>query len=339
MKVSAGMRALAIAGAIFVGALTVIQSRINGRLGALIDDGIFAAWISFSVGLVAIVILVAVVPSQREALRRLRASVRPGSEERAKSRWAAGAIRPWYLLAGIGGATFVAAQSTTVQYLGVAMFTVGVVTSQNIGSLFVDRLGMGPRGVQPITVRRVFAALLAIVGVMVAVSGQAGTGSFQLWAVVFVFIAGLLIAIQQALNGRVAESAGSAWIAGLCNFIAGWAALSIALVVSELFRHRSIPLPPSPLEEPVLWLGGFIGLAFIVVAAIVVRVVGVLVFALLSITGQLACALLLDLFVPEAGVTLSRGLIVGVVLTASAVVIATSKPRQEYAQTKDLDRS
>ncbi len=40
--------------AVTVSALTVVQSRINGRLGDELDDGILAAWISFTVGLVAI---------------------------------------------------------------------------------------------------------------------------------------------------------------------------------------------------------------------------------------------------------------------------------------------
>lgn len=314
-------------GAIVVGALTVLQSRINGRLGAVLENGIFAAWISFGVGLVALIVLVSLVPSQRQAFKRLGQALHSESDHRALHRRAVGALRPWHLLGGIGGATFVVAQSTTVQYLGVAMFTVAVVASQNTGSLVVDRLGMGPRGEQPITIQRVLAACLAVAGVVLAVNGQSSTGTFSVAAIALVVVAGFLIAAQQAINGRVAMAAESPWIAGLINFIVGFTALTLAFIVSEIVRGGQLILPPSPLSDPVIWLGGFIGVAFIVVAAVVVRVVGVLVFALLSITGQLSGAILLDTLFPQGNVTLSAGLFLGVAVTAIAVVVATvAKP-------------
>lgn len=325
-------RILACIGAIFVGSLTVVQSRINGRLGEIVENGIFAAWISFGVGLLTLIVLVACFPSQRLAFRRLGTSLNVESDQRQLHRRAVGAIRPWHLLGGIGGATFVVAQSSTVQYLGVALFTVAVVASQNAGSLVVDRLGLGPRGVQAITLRRVLAAVLAVIGVVFAVSGQAQSHSFAIVAILFVLFAGFLIAAQQAINGRVAAAAQSPWIAGLMNFIVGFLALSLAFAVSftvqKLASGEVLTLPPTPLSDPVLWLGGFIGVAFIVVAAVVVRIVGVLVFALLSITGQLGGAIVLDLLVPTGDVALSPGLFIGVAITAVAVVIATMRTPQ-----------
>ena len=140
-------RATAMVAAVVVSALTVVQSRINGQLGKELDDGILAAWISFVIGLVAIVVIVVASKRHRKAVGVLRDAVRkkPGRGR---------LIAPWELLGGLGGATFVAAQSTTVQYLGVAVFTVAVVAAQNANSLVVDRVGLGPAGVQTITSRR-----------------------------------------------------------------------------------------------------------------------------------------------------------------------------------------
>ena len=149
-------RATAMVAAVVVSALTVVQSRINGQLGKELDDGILAAWISFVIGLVAIVVIVVASKRHRKAVGVLRDAVRkkPGRGR---------LIAPWELLGGLGGATFVAAQSTTVQYLGVAVFTVAVVAAQNANSLVVDRVGLGPAGVQAITSRRVVAAIIATI--------------------------------------------------------------------------------------------------------------------------------------------------------------------------------
>ena len=144
--------------AVAVSALTVVQSRINGELGQDLNDGILAAWISFAIGLVAIAIVVVSMKRHRRAVGVLRDALK-NKEGRGRL------IQPWQLLGGIGGATFVAAQGTTVQYLGVAVFTVSVVAAQNANSLVVDRVGLGPAGVQPVNSRRVVAAIIATVGV------------------------------------------------------------------------------------------------------------------------------------------------------------------------------
>jgi len=302
-------------GAVFVGALTVIQSKINGELGAALGDGFFAAWISFSVGLIAITAIVFGSGSQRSAVRQLRAAVRPPDGSAAL-------MKPWFLLGGLGGATFVAAQSTTVQYLGIAVFTVSIVAAQNGNSLFVDRAGLGPAGKQQLTVRRIVAALIATVGVAIAVSSRLGEQGFALWALAFALFAGSLIAIQQAINGRVAAAAGSAWVAGLMNFIVGWLGLSVAVVAYQLVSPHTFGATQLPWEAPWLYTGGFIGVAFIVVAAAVVHSLGVLLFALLSITGQMVGALVLDIFAGEPGEPVNFLLIVGLAITGGAVALA-----------------
>lgn len=302
-------------GAVFVGALTVLQSKINGELGAELGDGFFAAWISFSVGLIAIAAIVFLSGNQRSAVRQLRAALRPPDRSPAL-------IKPWFLLGGLGGATFVAAQSTTVQYLGIAVFTVSIVAAQNGNSLFVDRAGLGPAGKQQLTIRRIVAALIATVGVAIAVSSRLGEQGFALWALAFALFAGSLIAIQQAINGRVAAAAGSAWVAGLVNFIVGWLGLSIAVAIYQLASPHTFGETQLPWEAPWLYTGGFIGVAFIVVAAAVVHSLGVLLFALLSITGQMVGALVLDIFTGEPGEPVNFLLIVGLAITGGAVALA-----------------
>lgn len=65
----------------------------------------------------------------------------------------------------------------------------------------------------------------------------------------------------------------------------GFTALLLVGAVTEAFDGQAFTAPPAPWAQPVLWLGGPIGVAFVVVAAFAVRGLGVLVFSLLTIVG------------------------------------------------------
>ncbi len=324
-------RPLAMVAAFTVGLLSVVQSRINGALGELLEDGLFAAWLSFTVGLLVVGVIVLAVPNQRATLAKVRSALQPDSTGHRQ-------LRSWQLLGGLGGATFVAAQGATVQFLGVAIFTVAVVAGQNANSLVVDRLGLGPAGMQAFTWRRAIAALIATAGVAVAVSGRVSGTSFAVGALVFAFVAGALIAVQQAINGRVAASAGSPWTAGLANFTAGWLGLTLAVLIEHVLSGRGLTLPPSPLTHPVVWIGGLIGVAFIVVAASVVRTLGVLLFALLSIAGQVTGALVVELLYPAVNKPFSWTLVIGVLITGGAVALAAVGRAQVAGHNSHRDR-
>ena len=76
---------------------------------------------------------------------------------------------------------------------------------------------------------------------------------------IFALIAGLLIAIQQALNGQVSATSGSPFVAGLGNFVVGFVGLSFAVLIYQLVAPHQIGQVPSPLENPWIYVGGFIG--------------------------------------------------------------------------------
>ncbi len=292
--------------AIFVGALVVVQSRINGQLSADVGDGVLAAVISFGTGLVVVSVLLLASRANREAVSNLPSFVR----ERKLS-W-------WMLIGGLGGATLVAAQGIAVPMIGVALFTVSLVAGQTANGLLVDHVGLGPRGVAPVTKARVVGSSFAVVAVVVAVSGRFASADFVVGLVVFVAVAGGLVAAQQAVNGRVAAVTGRPIVAGLVNFVVGFTALLVVWLVSG---HHGVLLPVVA-GKPWLYLGGPIGVIFIVVAAVIVRPLGVLLFGLLSVAGQLGGALILDHVLPTSGSALSWQLITGTMLTFIGVAIA-----------------
>lgn len=294
-----GSVGVAVAGAVLIGALTALQARINGTLGAEIGDGIVAAAISFSSGLLILVALSALVPEGRRGFGRLVSGIRSRS------------IPPWMLLGGLAGAFTVASQGLTVATIGVALFTVGFVAGQTTGGLVLDRVGYGPAGVVPVTVRRLVGAVLAIAGVIVCLSGDA-LGGVPLWMLVVPAIAGAGVAWQQGTNGRLRVRVESPLTATLVNFVGGTAVLVVAAMVhvGVVGAPRVIP------TEPWLYVGGAVGVVYIFLSAVVVRRTGVLLLGLGSVVGLLSTSVLLDALWPAPAAPSTP-----VALLASAVAI------------------
>lgn len=299
---------LAIASSLVVGALTALQARINGQLAVEMGNGLEAAFYSFGSGLLLLLALSLALPWMREGIARIGRAIRAGD------------LRWWQALGGVLGGFFVGVQTATVPLLGVAVFTVAVVAGQSANSLVVDRAGLGPAGVQLITTRRVVSALLAVAAVGLAVSNRLGTADFSPLALTLALVAGMGIAVQQAINGRTARAAGNPMSATVLNFLLGTLVLGTAFGLMWAVAGRG---PGSLAGHPWwIYLGGAIGVVFIAIAAWAVPLVGVLLFALLTIAGQLTGALILDVVAPTAGTRLGPALVAGVVLAFLAVAIA-----------------
>lgn len=295
-----------------VGGLAIAgQSSINGRLAGRVDDPMLAAVISFGGGLVVLLTLLSVVPRMRVGVRRLRVAVDAGS------------LRRWQLLGGLGGATLVAGQAVTVGVLGVAMFTVGVVTGQTISGLFVDRAGLGPAGARAITSQRLAGAVLMLIAVVVTTAGGLSSAGSQTWLLVLPLAAGVAVAVQQAINGRVGVAAHDPMTATLVNFAVGTTALLVCWAVSLLVRGPGAGALP---DNPLLYVGGLIGIGFIALAALVVRWIGVLVLGLATIAGQLVGSLLLDLLLPARPGMVGTATVLGVAVALLAIGV-TVAPR------------
>ena len=296
--------------AVATGLFIPIQGRINGALGVALRDGIGAAVVSFSTGLVVMVAISLALPRGRAGLARILPAVR----ERQ--------FPPYYVLAGCIGAFFVFAQSFTVGLLGVALFTVAAVTGQTLSGLLVDRMGIGPAGKRPITGIRVLGSVLTVAAVAWAVSPRfsAGESGLQLLVPVLLpLLAGFLMSFQQAMNGTATVHYGTPIAATLVNFIAGAALLWVAWLIKLAVAGAGNPLP----AQWWYYLGGPLGCIFIGIGALLVRSLGVLVTGLGMIAGQLLGSLGLDLILPVPGTVITLPTVLGTVLTLGAIVLAT----------------
>jgi len=295
------------------GGFTVaVQSRANGELTHHVGNGVLAATWSFGTGfLIACAFLLS--PAVRAGLRNVRQALRDRT------------LIWWAVPAGMLGSIFVASQSVTVALIGVAMFSVGIVAGQTINSLVVDHYGLSPIGRQHITGRRLLSAGITIAAVLIAVGNRLTAGDSRYWAVLLAVIAGAGVAVQQALTGRVSVAARQPISAMWINFVFGAALLVVMSLVGIAFCGVQLRAPTA--GPWWMYIGGVLGVTFIITASWAVPRYGVLVFALCSIAGQLALGLVLDIVLPLPGTTVGWNLVVGVALTLVAVAISSLRGR------------
>ena len=307
--------------AILSGMLVAVQSRINGQLSTELGDGFVTATVSFGSGLLLLSIVLAFMPSGRRGLALVAGALRERS------------IPWWYLLGGACGAFFVLSQSIVVAIAGVALFTVGVVAGQTVSSLLIDRSGMGTMAPKRLTVTRLAGAALALVAVVVAVSGQL-RGDVPYWILIAPLISGLAVGAQQALNGQLRETAHSPLAATFISFAVGTTVLVTALIVHLLFVAWPADFPSNPL----LYLGGMVGAVFIAAQTVLVRITGVLVLGLSVLSGQVVAAAVLDLVLPVPGHVIGVATLVGAALTLVAVGVAAIPRRGTTASSGSPSR-
>jgi bacterial/archaeal transporter family-2 protein len=304
--------AVGVLGALACGAGIATQSRINGQLAAELGDGYTAALYSFGSGLVLVLIALIFRPAGRRGLGIIRDEVRSD-----RMPW-------WYVVGGTAGAFFVLSQGLAASALGIAVFTVAVVTGQTASGLVIDRVGLATTKPRPITAARILGAMLMLVAVVLVVSTQK-FDDFPAWLVLMPLVAGIGMAWQQGVNGQVRVVSKSPVTATVINFVVGTTVLAIAALVHLLL----VGVPQQWPTNPVLYTGGAIGAVFIAVGAILAPRIGVLLLALGTISGQLLVSLLLDAVVPAAGHPLVWTTVAGTALTLVALVIATLPRRAD----------
>ncbi|GER22612.1 membrane protein [Zafaria cholistanensis] len=286
------------------------QSRINGQLALEMGDGLGAALLSFSVGLVLMAVLSLALRRGRSGLAQLRHAVR---ERR---------FPLWYMAAGCVGAYFVLGQGFAAPFTGLALFTVANVTGLTVSGLLVDRLGIGPGGRKDITGIRIIGSVLTVGAVVWTVSprmgGEAGDGPQGLLLLLLPLTAGFLMSFQQAMNGTATVHYGTPLTATLVNFLAGWIVLLAAwlALVAPAGWPRALP------DAWWYYLGGPLGCIFIGLGAVVVRHLGVLLAGLSMVSGQLLGSLALDLVFPAPGSVVTGVTVLGTALTLLAVSVA-----------------
>jgi transporter family-2 protein len=289
------------------GVLIALQARANGELSHRMGNSIEAALVSFGSGLILISIISIFTPSIRNGMKNLKSAVNRKE------------IPVWTLFAGMLGGSFVAVQTQIVPIVGVAIYSVASIAGQTATSLLVDRIGLTGGGKKQITAKRVTAAGVTVLAVLVSVFDRIDAQNLSLFAVLFGCFAGCIVGVQRALNGQINESTKQSFATSWLNFIMGTTFLFIFLSIGVLInRSELVPLPAGPWW---MYMGGTIGVIYIAFTSTIVQHLGVLTFTLISVGGQLVGSLLIDLYSPTEGVQISAYLVTGIVMTYLGVVV------------------
>ena len=289
--------------AFVAGIAATLQAGVSGQLARELNDGIMAALIS-NIGGTLFTGLFLLNPEVRKKGKKLFQDV------------VSGKFAKWQLLGGVAGAIYISTASSTVSIIGTGLFTVVLVASQNMSGIVVDRFGLSSGSRKKITPKRSIAAVIGIVAVLLSVSDFQGK---ILWIpIAAVVMAGLAVTVQYSLNGRVTKAANSQ-VSAFINFPMSLITVSITLIVMNLFGKNWNTWP----NQWWLYTAGFLGAVVVYLAAATIRTLGVLLFGLASVAGQLITSIALDVILPNANINVGWALISGAGLMLLAVYLAS----------------
>lgn len=141
---------LSIVVAVLVGMLLPFQALLNARVGALTEGALFASFLSFAVGTLALALVLLVTRTPLPSMRTLAT------------------LPPWLWCGGLIGAVFVFCGTLLVPRLGAAGMICLIVAGQLVGSLLLDHYGVLARP-RPVDAVRLAGAVLVGIGALLVV--------------------------------------------------------------------------------------------------------------------------------------------------------------------------
>jgi len=134
--------------AIVAGAVLPLQAGLNVQLGKSVNQPIFAAFASFLIGSLGLLVYLLILKFDFSTVSQTRT------------------VSPWVWIAGILGAFYVAAVIILAPRLGTALTFSLVVTGQMIISLILDHYGLLGLPVKHINWQRLVGVAFLITGVL-----------------------------------------------------------------------------------------------------------------------------------------------------------------------------
>lgn len=207
---------LSILVAVAVGLGLSIQTAVNSRLRLNVGSPFFSSLVSFAVGTVFLVLIVAI---------------------EGRGIHLPEGLPVWTLLGGPLGVLALTSNILLFPFLGAVETVLLPLLGQVLMSLIIDELGLFRANQHEMDVARGMGALLMLGGVLLAVMSKRGTnvgsqihGGKALWRM-WGIVAGGLAACQSAINGHLGVLLGSPLNAALISFSGGLLVLLILVTV------------------------------------------------------------------------------------------------------------
>ena len=232
---------------------------------------------------------------------------------------------PWW--AWLGGAAGVFGITTNILLfprLGSMQTVLMPMVGQIICGFLIDSFGLFDSPVYPISLLRVVGFVLVMVGVFNVVSHDGK--HFRDWKTLkwqlLGNLAGAVLAMQPAMNSRLALGIDSSLYASLYSFATG--ALLLLLICLALNGHReNLPKMFTARRPLWVWLGGLLGVCIVVGQTYLVDHVGVGLLTIINIFGMLVMSVIIDNFgiLGANKISITRKKAIGLFLVLLGIVL------------------
>lgn len=274
--------------AISVGAVFAVQTAINAQLRKFVISPFLASMISFIVGVVFLILTILISGSPLGIPLDLFFS------------------QPIYIwLGGICGAIALTTNILLFPKLGSVQTSIMPILGMTLMSMIIDHYGWFHSIPYSFGLSRIMGVLLVLVGVFLAVAvqgtktkphpSQTAQGNLLnhwFWRLVGM-MAGMLLAIQIAINGQLGKVLHSSTHAALISFFVG--TITLIMIVGGMDRSYTNIKEPIKRSAPWwIWIGGVLGGTYVLINVYLVDQIGNGQTVVLTLFGQIAGSLMVE---------------------------------------------
>ncbi|MGE8077745.1 DMT family transporter [Peribacillus loiseleuriae] len=276
--------------AISVGAIFAVQTAINAQLRKFVISPFLASMISFAVGVIFLTITILISGSPLGIPLDLFLS------------------QPIFIwLGGIGGAIALTTNILLFPKLGSVQTSIMPILGMTLMSMLIDNYGWFNSIQYSFGLNRIFGVLLVLIGVFLAIAIQDKQNEQHtsqtnkknmlnqwIWRIVGI-MAGMLLAIQIAINGQLGKVLHSSSHAALVSFFVG----TITLIIIVGIMDRSYTNIKEPIKQSApwwIWIGGILGGSYVLINVYLVDQIGNGQTVILALFGQITGSLMVEQF-------------------------------------------
>lgn len=276
--------------AISIGAIFAVQTAINAQLRKFVISPFLASMISFAIGVIFLTITLVSSGSSLGIPLDLLLN------------------QPIYIwLGGIGGAIAITTNILLFPKLGSVQTAILPIFGMTLMSMFIDHNGWFNSTQYSFGWNRIFGISLVLIGVFVATAIRSKKNDQYspqinkermlnqwIWRIVGI-LAGMLLAIQIAVNGQLGKVLHSSSHAALVSFFVG----TITLIMIVGLKDRSYTNIKEPFKQSApwwIWIGGILGGSYVLINVFLVNQIGNGQTVVLALFGQITGSLLVEQF-------------------------------------------
>lgn len=295
------------------GVVALFQTTVNGQLRKYTITPYAAALISFLIGL-ALLFLIDLAQS---------GPVFPSAAKLASVPW-------WGYTGGLMGLVMMTSFIILVPIIGPVQIVAMPILGQIIMGMLIDQFGWFYSERDPNSFWNFLGMIILVAGVfcVVVIPGiRKGTpedhaNQTKKWiGRIMAVLAGMLMAVQVAINGHLGVLIGSTVHAALISFMVGIPVLLIINAVQGTYKNMTFPIRQ---RAPFwIWLGGIFGALYVLFNAINAPMIGTGAVVVLTLLGQIFSSTLVEQFgwfrTPKNRIKLIQiiglaGMLIGVIL-------------------------